>query len=140
MGATAKLLDRLQRVKRVRPGAYMAACPCCQSRRGRPISITEGANTTCLVHAFCGCATHDVLASVGLSLADLFDRPLAHFLPPVRHGINPRELLELIGHEVTVAAILATDAGIRPLTHDEHARLVQAAARIGKAQAMTDGR
>ena len=41
MSAAAKLLDRLDRPRQTRPGAWVAGCPCCQSKRGRPVSVRE---------------------------------------------------------------------------------------------------
>lgn len=139
MSAAAKILDRLQRVKQLKPGSFAAACPLCKSQNGRPVSIRETDDGRILIHAFCGCETGDVLAALGLSLADLFDKPLAHHLRPIRGGFSARELLELSAHEATVVAIIASDAQNRPLTPDEAARLAQAAARLGKAQALIHG-
>jgi hypothetical protein len=138
MSAAQKLLDRLPRVRQTRPDHYIAGCPCCQSRHGRPIKVTT-ANYRVLLHAFCGCTTGDVLAALGLNLADLFDTPLAHHnLPPIRGGFNARELIELVAHEATVAWILIVDATGRTLTEAEQTRLGQAAARIGTAKALAN--
>ena len=92
-----------------------------------------------LLHCFAGCANGDILAVLGLRMSDLFDRPLAHHLAPIRGGFSARELLELNAHEATVAALLASDVQKRPLTDEERARLAQAADRLGKAQAMIHG-
>jgi hypothetical protein len=140
MSAAAKVLDRLQRVRQSRPDNYMAACPCCQSKSGRPLSVRSMDDGRVLIHAFCGCETEDVLAAIGLGLGDLFDAPLAHHLPPVRGGLSARELLELSAHEANVATLLACDAQTRPLTAPELERLAQAAARLGKAQDLVHGR
>lgn len=81
-----------------------------------------------------------MLAKIGLRMSDLFDQPIAHHLPPIRGGFSARELLELNAHEATVVALLACDAQSRSLTADETQRLVQAAARLGKAQELVHGR
>jgi len=81
-----------------------------------------------LLHCFGGCETADVIAAIGLSFGDLFDRPLEHHLPPIRGGFNARELLELNAHEATVAAMLADKAAAGTLTPEDAQRLVQAAA------------
>jgi hypothetical protein len=36
----ATVLDRLHRVKPTKPGQWMAGCPCCASRKGRPLAVT----------------------------------------------------------------------------------------------------
>jgi hypothetical protein len=68
-----------------------------------------------LINCFAGCGAGDVLDAIGLRMADLFDKPLAHHLPPIRGGFSARELLELNSHEAQVIAILAADAQVRPL-------------------------
>lgn len=136
MSATTKILDRLQRVKQTRPDHYIAACPCCQSKNGRPLSVRSLDDGRVLLHAFCGCETEVVLDAIGLQFADLFDKPLAHHLPPVRGGLTARELLEVWAHETFVAVLLVHDATNRALTEAERERLMLASARLGKAQAM----
>lgn len=78
MTAAARILDRLQRVKQSRPNSWMSACPCCESRKGRPLAITEAQDGRVLLHAFCGRETGAVLHRIGLEIGDLFDRPIEH--------------------------------------------------------------
>jgi hypothetical protein len=140
VSAISRVLDRIDRPKQTRPGNWLAGCPCCQSKRGRPISVRELADGRVLVHPFCGCTTVDVVEALGLTLGDLFDKPLApSSLPPVRGGLSARELLELVSHEAMVAALLTSDAQGRALTQEEQARLGQAAARLNKAREMVSG-
>lgn len=139
MSAAAKLLDRLPRLKQTRPDNFIAGCPCCQSRNGRPVKVRTLDDGRVLLHAFCGCETGDVLAAIGLSFSDLFDKPLAHHLPPVRGGFTARELLELNSHEATVAALLADIAQTRPLTEEESQRLAEAAGRLATAHGLANG-
>jgi hypothetical protein len=70
-------VESLQALDHAPVHRYMAGCPCCDSRRGRPVSLRVTDNGRVLVHAFCGHETEDVLAALGLTLADLFDKPLA---------------------------------------------------------------
>lgn len=139
MNSAAKILDRLRRVKQLRDDSWAAACPVCDSQKGRPISIRATDDSRVLIHAFCGCETEAVLSAVGLVFSDLFDRPIAHPVTPIRGGFSARELLELASHELTVGAILLSDAETRPLSPDDFARLALAAARVGKAQGISHG-
>ena len=100
------------------------------------LSVRELEDGRVLIHCFSGCGSADVLGAIGLSLADLFEKPIAHHLPAIRGGFNARELLELTAHESMVAALLVSDAQTRQLTTDENARLAQAAGRLGRARAM----
>lgn len=80
MSAAARLLDRLGRPKPTGPGRWIAACPCCQSKRGRPLSLRELDGGRVLIHALCGCLTSDVLGALGLTLFDLFEKPIGHHI------------------------------------------------------------
>lgn len=138
MSAAAKLLDRLTGVKQTAPGRWHAKCPAHEDK-SPSLSIRELEDGRVLMHDFGGCGTGDVLAAIGLTFTDLFDRPLAHHLPPVRGGFSARELLELNAHEALVAAMLSTKAADEGLTEQEAQRLRKAAARLTKAKAMLHG-
>ena len=139
LSAVSKVLDRVDGMKQTGKGRWIAKCPAHEDR-SPSLSIRENDDGRCLLHCFGGCETSDVLAAIGLSFADLFDKPLEHHLPPIRGGFSARELLELNSHEATVAAMLADKAAAGTLTTDDAQRLVQAAARLGKAQALANGR
>lgn len=91
-----------------------------------------------LVYCFAGCEVHDVLAAVGLNLADLFDKPLEHHKAPVRdrrHQHAAREALALLAHESLVALVAAENlAAGRSLNDSDRARLAAAATRIRAAR------
>lgn len=116
----------------------MCKCPAHEDR-GPSLSIREMDDGRVLIYCFAGCGAGDVLAAMGLRMSDLFDKPIAHHLPPVRGSFSARELLELNSHEAQTVAILAADAQVRTLTPAEHARLAQAADRLSKSLAMTNG-
>lgn len=127
------VLDRLSRVKSTRPGQWMAACPCCESRKGRPLAVTEREGRT-LIHAFCGCSTEDVLGRLGLTINDLFERPIEHRAPPSVPRIPAADILDALTHEATTLAILANDLMVGPLDEDAMQRLHVCAQRIGHAR------
>jgi hypothetical protein len=134
MSAAQKLLDRLPRVKQLRPNDYISGCPAHGSRQGRPLHITALDDGRVLLHPFCGCQIGDVLAAIGLSLADLFDTPLGDF-QATRSSVPARDLLQILDHEITVAAIILGDV-LRDRAADisQWKRLAEAAARIGRAR------
>jgi hypothetical protein len=138
MSATQRLLDRLTRVRQSAPGRWMACCPAHEDG-GPSLSIRETDDGRVLIHCFAGCGAGDVLHAVGLRMSDLFDKPIAQHLPPVRGGFSARELLELTAHEALVAAMLSTKAGDEGLTEHEAQRLRQAAARLGNAKDLARG-
>jgi hypothetical protein len=138
MSAASKILERVSGVKQTGAGRWISRCPAHEDK-SPSLSIRETDEGRVLLHDFGGCQTGDVLAAIGLSFTDLFDKPLEHHLPPIRGGFNARELLELNAHEATVAAMLADKAVAGTLTPEDAQRLVQAAARLGKAQVLANG-
>lgn len=130
--AAAAILDRLARVKQAKPGSWMAACPCCESRRGRPIAITETSDGRVLIHAFCGCETGDVLARLGLELTDLFDQPLTASIKPTAARVPAHEVLLALSHEAATVALIASDL-MKAADETQFTRLAQAVQRISHA-------
>ena len=139
MSATSKILDRLVGVRQTAPGRWISRCPAHEDK-SPSLSIRELEDGRVLLHDFGGCETLDVLQAIGLDFGDLFDKPLAHFLPPIRNGFSARELLELNAHEATVAVLLASEAQGRALEPHEVDRLAQAAGRLSKARDLAHGR
>ncbi len=129
------LLDRLHNVRRVRPGSYAAACPICESRKGRPLAITEKDDGRVLIHAFCGCSTEDVLGRIGLTINDLFDKPLEHAASMPAPQMSARDLLNVISEETSLIAVLAAQmVDGKHITEADFARLATAAQRVWNAR------
>lgn len=137
MSGASKILDRVGGVKQTGVDRWIARCPAHEDK-SPSLSIREKDDGRVLLHCFGGCETGDILAAIGLSFTDLFDKPLEHHLAPIRGGFNARELIEVTAHEATVAALLACKSAAGTLTFEEAQRLVQAAARLGKARDLTN--
>jgi hypothetical protein len=135
MRAIDKVLGRLRRVKRGKPGSWSAACPCCNSRRGRPISIFVADDGRVLLHPFCGCDKAALLNAIGLAFADLFDGPLTFHATSTRVRFSGRDLLEVVSEEVSVVAVIASDLlERRSISKKDWDRFALAAQRIGAAR------
>jgi len=133
MSAVNQVLDRLSRVRQVKPGQWMSACPCCESRRGRPLAVTEAADGRVLMHAFCGCTTADVLGRIGLELKDLFDQPTG-YLPSTSAKVPARDVLAALSLEATLIGSIACDVlEQRAITEADWQRLATAVQRVGHA-------
>jgi len=132
------LLGRLDQVRQTGPDQWLARCPA-HDDRSPSLSIKQ-ADDRVLVHCFAGCEPGDVLAVVGLTLADLFDRPLAHHKAPLsayqrrRHG-QAAEALKALAHEINVVWVCAEQmhAGFA-LDPAERFRLKQAMKRLETAR------
>jgi len=135
MSAIHTLLGHLDRAKQTKPGSWAAACPCCQSRLGRPVLVTETNDGRVLMHAFCGCETKTVLDAIGLTFTDLFDAPLTFHASPTKARFSARDLLEVISKEMSVVAVIASDLlARRAISVEDWARLALATQRIGVAR------
>jgi hypothetical protein len=66
-----KLLDRLGRVKRSGNG-WTARCPA-HADRHASLSISNG-DARLLIHCHAGCSINEIVAAIGLTLPDLYDR------------------------------------------------------------------
>jgi hypothetical protein len=137
MSAAAKLLDRLERVKQTGPDRWIAACPAHEDRRPS-LSIRE-VNSGVLIYDFGGCETGDILGALGLTLSDLFDKPLAGTGPaggfsPSRSRIPARDLLEIVSAEISVVCLVTADfLEKKVISETDWTRLAQASNRIHRA-------
>src|SRR5436309_3419387 len=66
-----RILPRLSGVRRVSSDRWTAQCPAHEDRRPS-LSIKQARDRT-LIHCWAGCTAAEVVAAVGLTLADLYD-------------------------------------------------------------------
>lgn len=111
-----KILNRLESVRRTGEAKWIARCPAHQDSTPS-LSLREESDGTVLIHCFAGCGTADVMNAVGLTLADLFDRPATHRTRPIRPRVDYRAILRAVAHEALVIELAAGDlANARPLS------------------------
>lgn len=97
------LLHRLDGVRNVGEGRWIARCPAHQDR-DPSLSVRELPDGRVLVHCHAGCGAVDVMASVGLSMTDLFpDGPTYH------HGRRVLRQNEARAYHESVVEIAAAD-------------------------------
>ncbi|HNU11377.1 MAG TPA: CHC2 zinc finger domain-containing protein [Rubrivivax sp.] len=124
------ILQRLQKVRRTGPGRWSACCPA-HDDRAPSLSVREVDDGRVLLHCFGGCAADDVVAAVGLEMADLFPpRPGSpgDGATAVRKPWSASDLLRLASFEAGIIAIIVADmlAG----REVDRARLIEAARRL----------
>lgn len=111
------LLRRIDGVRRTGPGRWISRCPAHEDRTPS-LSIKLADDGRVLVHDFGGCSVEDVLAAVGMTVADLFpDRMPDSRLSPeerrtraeARAEHRARDLVELAAREAVICAIVAGD-------------------------------
>jgi hypothetical protein len=131
------ILQHFDRVKQTGPNAWMVLNPLRPEQRTNSTSIRR-ADDRWLIHDFAGEDTAELLAAVGLTLSDLYDRPLDHHRVPVRdrrHRHAAAEALRSMAHESLVVVVAADNvAAGRHLEDGDRARLLLAAERIRMAR------
>lgn len=137
--SAADVVGHFHNFTQVRSDSWMAGCPCCQSKRGRPIALTLKPDGVWLINAFCGCDTGAVLSAVGLKFEDLFPERLGHHIPAAgTRGSTPpaREILAMLVLETNVVAVIAAQLmDGRTIGPTDWERLSSAASRINKVAA-----
>ena len=140
MSAASVVLDRLDGVRQTAPDRWIARCPSHEDK-SPSLSIRETADGRVLLHDFAGCRTADIMSALCLSMADLFEKPLAQFLPPIKARIPARDVIELVGHEIDLAGILLAEIiDGRGCTELAWQRLAKAAQRINSVRNYVNGR
>ena len=132
MSTAERLLPRLDGVRQVAQQRWVAKCPAHEDR-SPSLSIRETDDGRILVHDFGGCPTTEVLASLGMTVTDLFPERITHHAKSLRpnHWHAMREALKTLCREALVVAIAAEDiAAGRDLSADDAARVAVAAGRI----------
>ena len=139
MSAADLVLDRLDRVRQTSPDRWMARCPAHEDRTPS-LSIRELDDGRVLLYDLGGCGTDDVLAALGLTMADLYPMRLPGIGParsyPASHSRIPaRDLLEVVSEDVSLVGIIGADMlAKKTISETDWHRLAQAVARIGAAR------
>ncbi|MFZ2207390.1 MAG: hypothetical protein WAV22_01835 [Porticoccaceae bacterium] len=130
-----KLLPRLESALISGDRRWRACCPA-HDGKSQSLSVRELDDGRVLVHCFAGCGGVDVVAAVGLTLADLYPATLKN-TRPLRPGERwiPREVLSALAHEHLVGLILHEAGRTRPLSRAELDRLALVCARVSAGAA-----
>lgn len=105
--------------------------------RSPSLSVGEGDDGRILLHCHAGCSVQEVVGAMGVELCELF--PVRTKPIRGRHlSRSPRDLLRMIGHEVTVVSIAAHR--FETLTADDLDRVKIAGQRIRAALEVADVR
>jgi len=126
---TLDVLDRLEQVTGGK-GKWVACCPAHQDK-SPSLAITE-ATDRLLVYCFAGCETSDVMAAVGLNVADLFYDKLAG--GELTEGKRRKYEEALKNEHFQVAIINSAERSERPLTTVERERRSLGQQRISKIE------
>lgn len=131
MAGVEQLLAILDGVRQTRPNQWIARCPAHEDR-SPSLSVKESGGGVILIKCFAGCESESVLSALGLQFSDLFPERL----PDAPHrratiSLSPREIMEVIEHELTVASLILADvADSKSIDEITWARFCKAAQRI----------
>lgn len=126
---TDAFLSRLEKVRTHGKGRWVACCPA-HADRSPSLSIAEGDDGRVLCHCFAGCSVHDVVAAVGMNLADLMpDR--VDDQPKRRMRFMGTQVMESLALQSMIVAVAASDMGKgKQLTAEDRQRLLEASVAI----------
>jgi len=127
------LLAKLDSVRQVAAGRYRARCPAHDGKNRDVLSIGETADGTVLVKCFHGCTAAEVVAAVGLELADLFPRvdwqqTGTHAARPRRPRVDWPALIAACERDLILVKIMLSAIGRREVVADVDATACGAAA------------
>lgn len=134
MSPASNLLDRLDGARQVAPDQYVARCPA-HADESPSLSVRDLGDRI-LVHCFAACTPGEVMEAVGLTLADLFERPVEHHRKsiPGLHRWDYRALLRALRTELAVVLLAANDLHNGKVLPDaDLSRLREAIGRITQA-------
>jgi hypothetical protein len=130
---TETLLARLDAVHQTGPGRWIARCPAHDDRHPS-LALRESDGGRLLIYCRALCAAHDVLAAVGLSLADLYPRGAVGDHPRERRPWSAYDVLACVAHESIVVTLAASAlARGEALSDGRRERLLLAAERLQRA-------
>jgi hypothetical protein len=136
------VLARLDSPREVAPGRWRARCPAHDGKSRSTLSLTRGDDDRVLLHCFGGCEVEQVVATLGLQLADLMPpAPTTHRAGPMRAPFVPAQVFGAVRHEVGVVSVIASDMHrSRAVSDDDYVRLKVAADRLDEAATHAYGR
>jgi hypothetical protein len=127
------LLQHLNKVKRTKPGNWLACCPA-HDDKSPSLSVRELDDGRILVHCFSGCSVEEILGAVGMTFSDLFPEKEIQHGKPERRPFPAVDILKAIAFEALIVALAGSSllAG-HPFTEIDRARLMVAVGRIQSA-------
>lgn len=135
-----RLIARLRKVKRTGQQRWVACCPAHDDSHPS-LSVRQLPDGRILLHCFADCAVTDVVAAVGMDIADLFPQPLEgmHHRAKVRKPLNLDDVVRCLAADalliVQCSNLMLRGGALTPAAHQS---LVVATARFQAAEDLLD--
>jgi len=111
MADVGLLLSNLRKVRKTGDGRWRAVCPAHDSRNGtQSLAVRDAGDGRILVKCFAGCGAADVVAAVGIKLADLMPERPADNRGPLRAPFLPSDAFDVLRQEVATAWVIVQQA------------------------------
>jgi hypothetical protein len=116
-----QILDRLEGVKKLGNGRYMARCPAHQDKTAS-LGITKKEGKI-LMRCFAECDIYWVLGGMGLKMEDLFpDNPQSHGRP-IKYRWSASQIVMALGESMSMVMFYLERQKYKKLTDEEFAIL-----------------
>ena len=127
------ILSRLERVKKSGNNRWLACCPA-HLDKTPSLSIMQNDTGKVFVHCFAGCEGVAIMASIDMTLADLYPERIE---PPKGTGkkpsYNPYDVLKALAGQAQIVAMLGGALADHPLSDRDREALFKAVGRINAA-------
>lgn len=125
-------IGRLEKVRKSGDRVWSARCPA-HADKGPSLRITDD-DGKILIHCFAGCSAADVVAAVGVTLADLFPPRNPREAAQYRREKFAKATLKELRSELTIALIILADlCNKRTISDADAARGLKARKNILRA-------
>lgn len=134
------LLQRLDKVKRIRGDKWQACCPA-HNDKSPSLVVREMDDGRVLIHCFAGCGAAEILDAVGLDFTELYPpKATGQYLPKVRKPWSASDVLSALAMEVLIAWNYAKKmANNEVLSCAERERLLRCATRLQRGLEVVHG-
>jgi hypothetical protein len=129
--STDAIINRLERVRKVGPDRWMAACPN-HTDKHPSLSIRQTGDGTVLIWCFgCGCGGTEVIDALGLTHDELFPpQPIGH-KGAIRKPVFKSEVFDLILFECSIVHLIGCDMHSgKQISERDYQRLSESLAKL----------
>lgn len=129
-------VSRLDKVRRVGPGRYIACCPA-HADKSPSMNAREVDDGRILIICRAGCSSGEILAAMGLEFSDLFPERLPEQrYRPLKPAFPAADVLAALRNEALIVSVLAANqAHGTKVSMADRERAMVAAERIARAVA-----